>query len=327
MMLGIVIAVIGSLAFAGAAVLQSMGADRTTRKLARQDPAESGCEAPTPTSHPSLKSTLLTMATTPFLIGLVLDVIGFGATIVSARLIPLFLSQSIIAARLVVTALLAWVVLKVALRLRDWIAGTVVIAALVLLAVGAGAEGHDNHTWMHWTVLGAGFVLFALGMGLTRVVRRHIAATTGLVAGVLFGIMAIASRILYGVSPFDPAALLTDPALYALVFTGVSGFYLFIVALQTGSVNGAAAALVVGETVVPGAVGILLLGDQIAPGWDVVTGLAFTAAVIGGVVVASSGAVQAVETADAAHMPDVRRHPDSAHRGTTRPDSADRAAR
>ncbi|MFT4044742.1 MAG: EamA/RhaT family transporter, partial [Gordonia sp. (in: high G+C Gram-positive bacteria)] len=282
MVVGIVVAVIGSLAFAGAAVLQALGADRTTRKLATLDAAESRCAAPTPTSHPSLRSTALTMATRPFLIGLVLDVVGFVATIASARLIPLFLSQSIIAARLVVTAVLALVFLGLALRIREWIAGIVVIAALVLLAAGAGPEGRINQTWMHWAVLAAGFVFFALGIGLARVLTRHIAATTGLVAGALFGVMAVASRILDGVSPYDITALFTDPALYALAFTGVSGFYLFIVALQTGSVNGAAAALVVGETVVPGAVGILLLGDGIEPGWGVVTGLSFTAAVIGG---------------------------------------------
>ncbi|RPA59492.1 DMT family transporter [Gordonia sp. L191] len=310
MMAGVIAAVIGSVAFALAAVLQSMAAEWTARREAAEQraaaPANSGGTATATTTkaakraHPSLRSTARTMIKWPFLLGLFFDVIGFGATILSARLIPLFLSQSIIAARLVVTAVLAMVILHVSLRTRDWFAGTVVIAALVLLAVGAGPEGTRNEQWMHWATLVATFVLFGLGLVLMRVLHKHIASATGLVAGAMFGVMAVASRVLHGLSPFSASHLLTDPALYGLAFSGILGFYLFTVALQTGSVNGAAAALVVGETVIPGAIGILLLGDTITNGWEIPTTIAFIAAVIGGVIVSSSSAVQAVEHAEAA---------------------------
>ena len=78
---------------------------------------------------------------------------------------------------------------------------------------------------------------------------------------------------------------------------GVGGFYLFTVALQTGAVSAAAASIVVGETVIPGALGIALLGDTTRAGWGVVTVLAFVAAVIGAVVVATSSAVEVTESA------------------------------
>ena len=256
-----------------------------------------------------MRSTVATMLTVPFLIGFVFDIVGFVATILSARLIPLFLSQTIISARLVATALLAMVVLKVSLTMRDWIAGTVVVASLVLLAVSAGREGVDHDNWMHWAVLAAGPVLFGLGIVVMRTVQRHLAAATGLIAGAVFGVMAIASRILDGLDPLDLGALFTDPALYALLFSGIGGFYLFTVALQTGSVNGAAAALVVGQTVLPGAVGILFLGDVTRAGWGPAAIIAFVAAVAGGVVLASSGAVTAVETADATNLPRGYGHP------------------
>ncbi|MGC4933100.1 EamA/RhaT family transporter [Gordonia sp. DT30] len=298
MMMGVIAAVIGSIAFALAAVLQSMAAEWTARREADDPTATPGSVATQ--APPSLRSTVRTIIRWPFLLGLLFDVVGFGATILSARLIPLFLSQSIIAARLVVTAVLAMLILHVALRRRDWIAGSVVIAALVLLAVGAGPEGTRNDYWMHWATLAATFVLFGLGLVLMRVLHKHIASATGLVAGAMFGVMAVASRVLYGVSPFSVSQLLTDPALYGLVLSGILGFYLFTVALQTGSVNGAAAALVVGETVIPGAIGILLLGDTINNGWEIPTIVAFVAAVIGGVIVSSSSAVQAVEHAEAA---------------------------
>ncbi|AZG46882.1 EamA/RhaT family transporter [Gordonia insulae] len=301
---GIIIAVIGSFAFAAAAVLQALGADQVAQRAAVREERRKSSK-----SHPSLRSTVATMLTVPFLVGFVFDIIGFVSTIMSARLIPLFLSQTIISARLVATALLAMVVLHVRLTMRDWIAGTVVIASLVLLAVSAGREGVDDDRWMHWAVLVAGPLLFGLGIVVMRVMHKHLAAAVGLIAGAVFGVMAVASRILDGLDPFSAGALFTDPALYALLFSGIGGFYLFTVALQTGSVNGAAAALVVGQTVLPGAVGIIFLGDVTRAGWGPVAIVAFAAAVLGGVVLASSTAVTAVESADATNLPRGYGHP------------------
>ncbi|MCG7635549.1 EamA/RhaT family transporter [Gordonia McavH-238-E] len=301
---GIVIAVIGSLAFAAAAVLQALGAEQVAQRAAIREERRRSAAA-----HPSLRSTAATMLTLPFLVGFVFDIIGFVATIASARMIPLFLSQTIISARLVATALLAMVILKVGLTLRDWISGGVIVLSLVLLAVSAGREGVEHTSWMHWAVLVAGPALIALGVILMRRLRTHIAAVTGLIAGAVFGVMAVASRILDGLDPLDLSVLFTDPALYALLLSGIGGFYLFTVALQTGSVNAAAAALVVGQTVLPGAVGIAFLGDVTRAGWGPVAIVAFAAAVLGGVVLASSGAVTAVETADATNAPRGYGHP------------------
>lgn len=301
---GIVIAVIGSLAFAAAAVLQALGAEQVAQRAAIREERRRSAAA-----HPSLRSTAATMLTLPFLVGFVFDIIGFVATIASARMIPLFLSQTIISARLVATALLAMVILKVGLTLQDWISGGVIVLSLVLLAVSAGREGVEHTSWMHWAVLVAGPALIALGVIMMRRLRTHIAAVTGLIAGAVFGVMAVASRILDGLDPLDLSVLFTDPALYALLLSGIGGFYLFTVALQTGSVNAAAAALVVGQTVLPGAVGIAFLGDVTRAGWGPVAIVAFAAAVLGGVVLASSGAVTAVETADATNAPRGYGHP------------------
>ena len=54
---------------------------------------------------------------------------------------------------------------------------------------------------------------------------------------------------------------------------------MFTVALQKGAVSAASAALVVGETVVPGVIGILVLGDTTRAGWGAVAVIAFVAAV------------------------------------------------
>lgn len=71
---------------------------------------------------PSLKSTVAAALTPAFIAGMVLDLVGFAGSLVSARLIPLFLSQTIMSANLVVTAVLGIAVLGVRLQRRDWLA-------------------------------------------------------------------------------------------------------------------------------------------------------------------------------------------------------------
>ncbi len=84
------------------------------------------------------------------------------------------------------------------------------------------------------------------------------------------------------------------------MLAGAGGFYLHTVALQLGSVNGATAALVAGETVVPGVVGVLWLGDTFRPGLGWLAVLGFFLAVAGAVAVAAFGAADADGPADPA---------------------------
>lgn len=92
--------------------------------------------------------------------------------------------------------------------------------------------------------------------------------------------------------------LLSDPALYAVLVGGIGGMYLHTVALQIGSVNGATAALVVRETVVPGAVGVLSLGDTARAGLGWLAVLGFLLTVAGAVAVARFGEPAPAPAAD-----------------------------
>jgi hypothetical protein len=222
---------------------------------------------------------------------MVLDVVGFAGSVVSARLIPLFLSQTIISANLVVTAVLGVAVLRVGLRRRDWMAIGAVIVSLLVLGLTAGHRGEgSSEPGVHWIVLSASMLILVGGVGLIRLLGARAAVPAGLIAGMLYGAMAVAVRVLHGVAPFRLGVLLADPASWAILIAGLGGFYLFTVALQLGSVNGAAAALVVGETVVPGVTGVVLLGDTAQPGLGWLVAVAFVIAVVGAVAVAIFGA-------------------------------------
>ncbi|WP_445166983.1 hypothetical protein ACTXG7_24665 [Mycolicibacterium sp. Dal123E01] len=288
MIIGVVAALLACVGYGVSSVLQAYGSRKSA--AAARDRGATGHV--TATGGPTLLSTLHAALTTAFIIGIVLDVVGFVGSAVSARLIPLFLSQTIISANLIVTAVLGIAVLGIGLRTRDWIAIATVIVSLFVLGLGAGERGHHDNPdlFIHWVVLGVSVLILLGGIALTRFLGARSAVMAGLIAGVLFGMLAIGVRILHGIDHFQPWVILADPAAYTVVIAGIGGFYLHTVALQLGSVNGATAALVVGETVVPGIVGVVFLGDTSRPGLAWVVVLGFIGAVVGAVAVAVFGA-------------------------------------
>lgn len=287
MLIGLAAALVACFGYGTASVMQAYGA----RSAAAADEARDG--SVTATGAPSLGATIRAALTPAFLAGMALDALGFLGSVVSARLIPLFLSQTIMSANLVVTAVLGVIVLGVRLGARDWVAIAVVVASLCVLGFTAGHIGTDSSPpTVHWGVLVFSVIALLAGIGLIRVLGGRAAVAAGLVAGILFGAMAIAVRIVDGVDPLRPDVLLSDPAAWAVVIAGVGGFYLFTVALQIGSVTGASAALVVGETVVPGIAGVVLLGDTAAAGLGWLVAVGFVGAVSGAVAVALFGAAE-----------------------------------
>ncbi|MCV7424796.1 hypothetical protein H7K45_30080 [Mycobacterium yunnanensis] len=297
MLIGLAAALVACFGYGTASVLQAYGA----RSAAAKDAARGTVGSTTASGAPSLGATIRAALTPAFLAGMVLDGCGFLGSVVSARLIPLFLSQTIMSANLVVTAVLGVVVLKVPLRWRDWVAIATVVVSLCVLGFTSGHIGEDDPgTAVHWGVLAFSVVMVVLGLVLIHVLGARGAVAAGLVAGVLFGAMAVAVRVVNGVDPFHLALILRDPAAWAVAVAGVGGFYLFTVALQIGSVTGASAALVAGETVVPGIVGVWLLGDTSAPGLGWLVVVAFVGAVGGAIAVALFGAAESGEAAEPA---------------------------
>lgn len=283
MITGLVTAVAASACYGIGSVLQAVG----SRKSARRE----GVAAST-TSYggPSLLSTAKAAVTWEFLVGTVLDFVGFGLGALAARLLPLFLSQTVISANLVITAVLGIRLLGIRLNRPEWVSIAVVCSALVLLAGAAGHEGTERTPMStHWWLLVASILVIGGGIVAVRWLGAKAAILAGLLSGLGFGAVGVGVRVLNGADPIAPGALLTDPALYAILTGGIGGMYLHTVALQIGSVNGATAALVVGETVVPGALGVVWLGDASRPGYGWAAMVGFVLAVAGAVAVARFG--------------------------------------
>src|SRR5690242_16391563 len=77
----------------------------------------------------------------PFLLGLLLDLAGFGAQLVALRVRPLFVVQAAQAGNLAVTAVACVPLLGVRLKSRHWAAVLAVCAGLAVLGASSGAEG------------------------------------------------------------------------------------------------------------------------------------------------------------------------------------------
>jgi drug/metabolite transporter (DMT)-like permease len=262
MLLSLLAAFAAAVAFGVAAVLQGIGV-ATTHDSGRVDPR--------------LLLTLLRQPT--FVASLALSGVGFSLHVTALQSLPLFLVQAVIASEVAVTALVAVRVMSVSLTRLQWGAVAAVCAGLALLA-SAAEPGQDttDSPGLRTGLLVAVAVTAAVGVAVGRVGDSLGAWLLGLLGGAQFGIVALSARLL---PDFRPATLVSDPAAYALVGSGLVAFLLYSTAMQRGSVTTSTAALVVTQTAVPAVVGVWLLGDSVRPGWTAAAVVGFLLALAG----------------------------------------------
>lgn len=267
-----VCAVGAAVCFGVASVLQAMGA-----------------RAAVPGSGSGVDARLLWRAARQwrYVVGLGLDGAGFGLELVALLALPIYVVGAALAASLAVTAVAASRLLRVRLAGREWGAVATVCGGLALLGLAAGSEG-DSHggTALRWGTLAAAAAVLAVGAAAGGLPGKARAATLGLGAGLGFGIVEVAVRLIDGLSP---SALFGNPALYGLLLGGGAAFLLLTSALQRGSVTTATAGMVIGETLGPALVGVLALGDRTRAGWGPVAVAGFALAVLGALALARFG--------------------------------------
>ena len=277
MVFGLVGAVGAALCYGVASVLQALAARRTARTVGLD---------------PTL---MLRLARSwQYVLGLGLDGFAFLLSIAALRTLPLFVVQAIIASFLAVTAVLGAIVLKMPLTFGDKIGVGVVILGLVLV----GLSATEDSPGVVGPVLTWGVLLVAVALGLLAIPLGGLrgglgAAGLGAVAGLAFGAVSVAARILP--TPLTVVGVLTSPATYGLLVAGAVALLTYSTALQRGSVTQATAPLVVMETVGPALVGVLLLGDRPREGWEWVAVVGFALAVTGAISLARHGEVSVDE--------------------------------
>ena len=222
-----------------------------------------------------------------FVASLGLDILGFIAQLIALHHLPLFAVQAIIAANLAVTAVCASWLMGAVLGWREWVAVGGVIVGVGLLGASAGAEGPaDVGNTFKLALIVAVAGIGMIGLAAARLPGPARTPLLGATAGLGYGVLAVAARVLTG---YSPAILVRDPAAYALAAAGIVSFLFYASALEGGSVTVAIAAVVLVETVPPAAVGVLLLGDKTRHGLAGVAIAGFIVAVISAVMLARFG--------------------------------------
>ncbi len=296
MLASLVAAVVAALCYGIAAVMQAVAVRAASRRTANRSQSASALGE----VDPGLVVRML--GQWRFLISLALDMVGFVAQLVALRRLPLFAVQAIVAGNLAVIAVLASWLIKVQLSWREWLAVGGVVVGVGLLGVSAGAEGATgvSEAFKLALVVAVAGVAVA-GVAASKLGNPARTLVLGAVAGLGYGIVAVAARVLPG---FSLTELVRDPAAYALAAAGIVSFMLYATALEGGSVTVATAAVVLAETAPPALIGVMFLGDHTRPGLTGVAVLAFILAVACAVLLARFG--EAGERSDAAGHDRVR---------------------
>jgi drug/metabolite transporter (DMT)-like permease len=192
-----------------------------------------------------------------------------------------------IAANLAVTAVFAAWLIGLELAWREWLAVAGVILGVAMLGSSAGAHAATGVSGQFKLAL----IVAVPGIALAGVVASRLrpllrTPALGAVAGLGYGVLAVAARVLPG---FSPEQLVRDPAAYALAAAGIVSFMLYATALEDGSVTVTIALVVLAETTAPAVVGVMFLGDHARAGLGSVAVVGFSLAVACAVALARCG--------------------------------------
>src|SRR5690242_697668 len=264
MALGLLAVLLTAVTYGLATVLQSVG----TRRLA---------VAPV-----DARLLLRLSRSLPYLAGLALDGVGFVASVLALRVLPLFLVQAAVASSIGVTALAARFWLGARLGRRERVDLVVLGAGLLLLAVSAEAEGATPLPRTgQWVVLAVTVVVAGLSVLAARAPAARAATALAAAAGLGFGAVGVAARAIEVGPPWWP--VLGEPLLWALAVGGLVALTCYAAALQRGAVTVVAAVTLAVETVVPAVVGYLVLGDRARPGFLPVAVTGLVLMLVGGI--------------------------------------------
>ncbi|WP_076259000.1 hypothetical protein [Intrasporangium flavum] len=275
---GLLGALLAALAYGTASVLQALG----VRALAA-----------TPAGTSLLRRARVAW---PYGVGLALDGLGFLASVAALRTLPLFLVESAVASSVAVTAVLSVAVLGLRIGAGEVVALVAVCTGLTGLALSA-ADGPAVHpgpgaTW--WLLAAAALVAGLVVVGAVDHDRRRGAVLLSVAAGLGFGGVGVAARLLEVPDPVW--GVLTDGLAWSLAAHAGLATVAYALALARGRVTTVAALTFATETVVPALVGLLALGDAVLPGRGPIALASFVATLAG--CIALAGRAEPAEPAE-----------------------------
>lgn len=233
----------------------------------------------------------------PYAGGVALDILGWSLTVFAVQYLPLFLVEAIIAANIVVTALIERLFRHQKISPKAYLAITIILAGLVLLALAASPEKAEPiSNTLKWLIVLTPVPIAMAGYVLARGKSYGTAIGLAVLGGLAFGGTAVVGRIFRLSQPVWHTVY--SPLIFALIASGILGILLFSIALQRAQATVINATMAASQTLIPAVIGIVFLGDHARGGmwYFVVLG---TSLALGGVAFLALGN----KTKDSTYLP------------------------
>lgn len=197
----------------------------------------------------------------PYIGGITLDILGWLFTLYAVHYLPLFLVEAVIAANIAVTALIEKFFRHQIIRFRSYLAISIIILGLVLVAVASSPEKAKPIS----NILRLLIILTPIPIGIGGYIlaqSKSYRSSIGLaiLGGLAFGGTSVVGRIFNFSHPLWHT--IYSPLVLALVACGGLGILLFSTALQRAQATIMNATMTASQTLIPAAVGIAFLGDD-----------------------------------------------------------------
>lgn len=199
-----------------------------------------------------------------YLMGFAAQVLAFGFAFLARATLPLFLVQAGSSTAVGLATAIGAVVLRWRIRAAEIAALGVMAAGLLLLVAAAQpAPSSAMPVGLGFALLGALPVVVGVAIFAARLRGGRSAVALGVLAGIAWAVLAIASR------PLAEGPLLSlplEPLAWLMVAAAVVGQSLMAAALQRGSTTSVMASMDSTTTVVSSVVGLAFLGDLVVAG-------------------------------------------------------------
>jgi len=233
------------------------------------------------------KATYKLLKNVPYMLGIVLDIVGWLLTLVAVKTLPLFLVQSIIAANIVITALLDQAILRRRLPRYGYRLIFIILLGLIVLA-GTAAPTTTVIAitpFIYWSSSLGLLSLGLIGLGLSHKPAKSTAIALAVIAGVAFGAVSIIGRLL--ITNVAVGQLLYNPLMWILVAYSGLGMLMLTLGLRHATATTVNAVSVTFQTIAPTIIGLALLGDTVRNGTWLLTATALVVTLVASLLLAS----------------------------------------
>lgn len=205
----------------------------------------------------------------PYILGILLDLIGWLFFLVVAKYLPLFLAMSFVSLGLIMTALINSLFYKVKTKLTEYLAMLGVIIGIVAMSIIAkpSTSLHLDKTFIIYLLLLP--LLFTLGgLVVLKGKKKKEATILAGLSGISFSMTGILSRLLdhnYLNWPYYYPLII----IVLIIFAAIGALY-YAAALQRSRLNQVNSVVYGIELIIPSLIGIIYLNDQVKKGtWTI----------------------------------------------------------